>query len=221
MWVSARSSKLVTVVSTSTTRVHDRLVPKTSLKTQPTTISDGSTRRELMLYSINTGFLAALFTFGAVERPKGLGIKDYGSGVKSLGLCPATPNCIATSEELDDITHYVPPLLYNPEDGRGRKNPVTQKEAMAELVSVVSKIQPDKFTPTIVANTDDYLYAEFQSPTFGFIDDVEFWFPSDKPGTVEYRSASRIGESDGDINRKRIRAIRKELEKRGWASAGF
>jgi uncharacterized protein (DUF1499 family) len=38
---------------------------------------------------------------------------------------------------------------------------------------------------------------------------------------VEYRSASRIGESDGNINRKRIRAIRKELEKKGWASVGY
>jgi uncharacterized protein (DUF1499 family) len=46
-----------------------------------------------------------------------------------------------------------------------------------------------------------------------FIDDVEFWF---RPNSrVEYRSASRIGESDGNINRKRIRAIRQELEKKG------
>lgn len=38
---------------------------------------------------------------------------------------------------------------------------------------------------------------------------------------VEYRSASRIGESDGDINRKRIKAIRLELQKKGWQSIGF
>jgi uncharacterized protein (DUF1499 family) len=38
---------------------------------------------------------------------------------------------------------------------------------------------------------------------------------------VEYRSASRIGDRDFDINRKRIRAIRKELEKKGWLSAGY
>ena len=41
------------------------------------------------------------------------------------------------------------------------------------------------------------MYAEYQSPTFGFIDDVEFYFPPGK-STVEYRSASRIGESDGE-----------------------
>ncbi len=30
-----------------------------------------------------------------------------------------------------------------------------------------------------------------------------------------------VGSSDGNINRKRIRAIRQELEKFGWASVGF
>ena len=54
----------------------------------------------------------------------------------------------------------------------------------------------------------------------GFIDDVEFFFPPDKP-QVEYRSASRIGESDGNINRKRIKALRQALEKKGWQSIGF
>jgi hypothetical protein len=39
--------------------------------------------------------------------------------------------------------------------------------------------------------------------------------------TVEYRSASRIGESDGDINRKRIKAIREALQTKGWRSTGF
>lgn len=42
-----------------------------------------------------------------------------------------------------------------------------------------------------------------------------------RPGTCEYRSASRIGESDGDINRKRIKAIRQALQKKGWESVGF
>ncbi len=34
--------------------------------------------------------------------------QDYGGGVKTLALCPSTPNCIATSEEANDPTHYVP-----------------------------------------------------------------------------------------------------------------
>ena len=91
------------------------------------------------------------------------------------------------------------------------------------MIVQVSSIKPDNFTPTIITQNDDYLYAEFQSPTFGFIDDVEFWFPGNKQkdGIVEYRSASRIGESDGDINRKRIKAIRLEMEKKGWKGIGY
>ena len=38
---------------------------------------------------------------------------------------------------------------------------------------------------------------------------------------VEYRSSSRWGNRDFDVNRKRIRALRKELEKEGWVSVGI
>ena len=68
---------------------------------------------------------------------------------------------------------------------------------MAELLAVVENTSPDNFTPTIIDKQNDYVYAEYQSPTFGFIDDVEFYFLPGK-STVEYRSASRIGESDGE-----------------------
>lgn len=37
------------------------------------------------------------------------------------------------------------------------------------------------------------------------MDDVEFWFPPGKGSTVEYRSASRLGNFDFDMNRKRIK----------------
>ena len=49
--------------------------------------------------------------------------------------------------------------------------------------------------------------AHYAAPA-QFVDDVEFWFKPGQGSRVEYRSASRIGESDGDANRKRIRALR-------------
>ena len=170
--------------------------------------------------------LASLLNIGAAPRPSGLGVLDYGGGVQTLGLCPPSPNCISTAEEANDPEHYVPGWTYNPEDGRGRANgtkgkPATQAEAMAELRSVVESLKPDGFEPKVVKQTDDYLYAEYTSPTFGFIDDVEFWFKPGPGSRVEYRSASRIGESDGGANRKRIRAIRQALEKKGWATTGY
>lgn len=53
--------------------------------------------------------------WGAVERPKTLGIQSYGPDVATLGLCPPTPNCISTAEEMNDPGHYVAPWTYNPQ----------------------------------------------------------------------------------------------------------
>lgn len=69
-----------------------------------------SSPREVVLNSVNIAVVAALFNWGTVPRPANLGVQDYGSGIRSLGLCPATPNCLATSEEANDNTHYAPPL---------------------------------------------------------------------------------------------------------------
>ncbi|BDA44207.1 hypothetical protein COCOBI_05-3910 [Coccomyxa sp. Obi] len=177
-----------------------------------------STRRELLLNGLNIGVLGSLFTFGAAPRPTGLGVKDYGD-FKTLGLCPATQNCISTAEVVSDESHYVPPWTYNSEESVRKGVKKTQSQAVEELADVVATLKPDNFEPKIIKKTSDYLYAEYQSPTFGFIDDVEFFFTGNN--RVEYRSASRIGESDGNINRKRIKALRQALEKKGWESVGF
>lgn len=66
--------------------------------------------REIVLRSVNVMVLGALLSIGAAPRPGNLGIIDYGAGVQTLNLCPPSPNCIATSEEGNDRTHYAPPL---------------------------------------------------------------------------------------------------------------
>lgn len=172
---------------------------------------------ELVLNSVNVAVLASLLSIGASPRPSGLGPRDF-NGTKSLALCPPTPNCISTAEEANDPKHYVPQWSYNPPGSGSSKPKKSRQEAMADLEAAVTSLQPDGFTPQIIEKTDDYLYAEYTSPTFGFIDDVEFLVRDEGTSEVEYRSASRIGESDGDANRKRIKALRKFLEPRGWKS---
>lgn len=73
----------------------------------------------------------------------------------------------------------MPPWTYNPEDIRTRKgDAITRQRAMEELgssdlrtscaknslrsspVKAVKTTKPDGFTPTIVKQTDDYLYVE-------------------------------------------------------------
>ncbi|KAI5391680.1 hypothetical protein KIW84_076473 [Lathyrus oleraceus] len=146
------------------------------------------------------------------KKPEYLGVQKSSS---ALALCPATKNCVSTSENVSDLIHYAPPWNYNPE---GRKSPVSREEAMEELIEVIESTRPDKFTPRIVERKEDYVRVEYQSSILGFVDDVEFWFPPGKGSVVEYRSASRLGNFDFDVNRKRIKALRQELEKKGWAS---
>ncbi|KAL2892409.1 Polyphenol oxidase A1 chloroplastic [Bienertia sinuspersici] len=171
-------------------------------------------RREIILRSSELATLGAIFHFSGT-KPSYLGVQK---NPPSLALCPATKNCISTSENSSDLAHYAPPWNYNPEAGRGGKKPVTREEAMQELLDVLKSTKPDKFTPKIMEKKDDYVRVEYESPILGFVDDVEFWFPTGKKSIVEYRSASRLGNFDFDVNRKRIKALRQELEKKGWAS---
>ncbi|KAF3626337.1 F-box/LRR-repeat protein [Capsicum annuum] len=146
------------------------------------------------------------------KKPNYLGVQKNPFG---LALCPATDNCISTSENISDATHYAPPWNYNPEGKRGN---ISREKAMAELLQVVKSTKPDKSSPKIVEKTADYVRVEYESPILGLVDDVEFWFPPGKKTIVQYRAASRLGNYDFDANRKRIKALRMQLEKKGWAS---
>lgn len=105
---------------------------------------------------------------------------------------------------------------------RKGQQPRTLAQAMDQLESVVRTTKPEGYTPTVVRRTDDYLAVEYESPLLGFVDDVEFYLlPPEKGSRVEYRSASRVGDSDFDANRKRIKALREALQPLGWRSVGY
>ncbi|KAG2533707.1 hypothetical protein PVAP13_9NG017200 [Panicum virgatum] len=169
-------------------------------------------RRDFVLRSSELATLAAIFHFSGT-KPTYLGVQK---NPPSLALCPATNNCVSTSEEISDSNHYAPPWNYNPKDGRRGKS-ISKEEAMKELIEVVMKTKPDNFTPRIVEKTDDYVRVEYESPIFGFVDDVEFWFPPGNKPIVQYRSASRSGFIDFNANKKRVK-LRLALEKKGWDS---
>uniref|UniRef100_A0A2N9EDQ0 DUF1499 domain-containing protein n=1 Tax=Fagus sylvatica TaxID=28930 RepID=A0A2N9EDQ0_FAGSY len=177
---------------------------------QPDKPTDQVGRRDIILRSSELAVVGAIFNLGG-KRPDYLGVQK---NPPALALCPATKNCISTSENVSDLAHYTPPWNYNSK----KKKPVTREEAMEELIQVIKSTKPDKFTPRVVEKKDDYVRVEYESPILGLVDDVEFWFPPGKNTIVEYRSASRLGNYDFDYNRKRIKALRLELEKKGWAS---
>lgn len=135
--------------------------------------------------------IAALPGFKALfsgSRPDNIGLKEG-----QLAACPKSPNCVV-SQGTADAEHAIAPLNYSG----------TSTDAMNVLRQVVEAMDGSE----IVEQTDNYLYAEFTSQLMGFVDDVEFYLPPDEAGTIHVRSASRLGQSDLGVNRKRVEAIR-------------
>ncbi|XP_038974405.1 uncharacterized protein LOC103697526 isoform X4 [Phoenix dactylifera] len=112
-------------------------------------------RREVVLRSSEMATLAAIFHFSGT-KPNYLGVQK---SPPSLALCPVTNNCISTSEEKNDLKHYVPPWNYNPQDGRKKKT-TSRDEAMAELLQVVESIKPDNFSAHVVEKKEDYVRVD-------------------------------------------------------------
>jgi uncharacterized protein (DUF1499 family) len=138
----------------------------------------------------------ALLAACAGERPSDLGVHDG-----RLAPCKPTPNCVASqADRATDAGHYIPPLAIRGEP----------EAAWAALIGAV------RATPRvdIVTERPGYLYAEYTSRVFGFVDDVEFQLdPSAK--LVHVRSASRVGRSDFGVNRARIEELRAQLAAAG------
>ena len=59
-----------------------------------------------------------------------------------------------------------------------------------------------------LAQRGDYIAAEFTSATFGFVDDLELRRTDE---AVQVRSASRVGYSDGGVNKARVAELRDKL----------
>ncbi|MEG3439763.1 DUF1499 domain-containing protein [Pannus brasiliensis CCIBt3594] len=122
----------------------------------------------------------------AGSRPDTLGVV---SG--KLHPCPNTPNCV--SSQSADVVHSIEPIPYTGTPG----------EAIEKIAAIVESQPRTK----IIARESNYLYAEFASQWMGFVDDVEFYADPDKKA-IEVRSASRLGESDLNVNRQRVETIR-------------
>jgi len=118
--------------------------------------------------------------------PQNLGITN-----QKLAPCPNKPNCVSTQSSSDKA--IIAPLTYTGE----------VSQAMHKLVETVKNVPRTK----IIRQTDSYLYVEFTSALFRFVDDVEFYI-DESSNTIHFRSASRIGHSDLGANRRRMENIR-------------
>lgn len=136
-----------------------------------------------------------LLLFGMAPVEGGLAVDVQGNVPTRLKPCPRSPNCV--SSLAGDERHAISPIVYSGalEDAR---------QALLDVLKAAPRV-------TLVAGETDYLHAEFRSRVFGFVDDVEFFFPAGQR-VIHVRSASRSGYYDFGINRKRIEGIRRQLE---------
>lgn len=128
---------------------------------------------------------AAIFHFEGTV-PDNLGVNNG-----FLSPCPSSPNCVVSQK--DDESHYIEPITY-------QSDRQTAKSTLLKVLSVVPNT-------TIVKETEDYIRTESRSKIMGFVDDAEFYFPENEK-IIKIRSASRLGESDLGVNRRRLEQIR-------------
>ena len=119
------------------------------------------------------------------SRPSNLGVHDG-----RLAGCPDSPNCVSTQAE--DHDHWIAPLTYQGDES---------------VIETLERIVEQLPRTRVIRKTQDYLYVEFRSASFRFVDDVEFFVEAES-GRVHLRSASRVGHSDMGVNRERIELIR-------------
>lgn len=126
----------------------------------------------------------------ASTRPTNLGVH-----AGQLAPCPNTPNCVSSQSQ--DAVHRIEPFTYD----------FSAQAAMANLKTALQSFRRAK----TILETENYLDAEFTIPVVGFVDDVEFLLDQDAK-VIHVRSASRLGESDLGVNRRRIETLRAKFD---------
>jgi uncharacterized protein (DUF1499 family) len=117
---------------------------------------------------------------------------------QKLPLCLKSPNCVSSQAITLDKQHFIAPFKI-------RGNP---DKAWAEL----KKCFVNQSRLIITHETDDRLHAEATSLLLRFVDDIEAILDKEAR-LIHIRSASRVGYSDFGVNRKRIEALRLQLQK--------
>lgn len=131
--------------------------------------------------------VAGYFFWNNLRMPATTGLVDG-----RLHPCPKSPNCVCCCH--DEPAHYIDPL------------PFSSEATLDQIQAYLSK----HYDAEVVQRTPDYLHVVVTTPTMRFKDDLEFAVDREK-GTIKVRSASRVGYSDGGVNRARIEALRTYL----------
>lgn len=118
------------------------------------------------------------------KRPSRLGVVDG-----RLGDGPRKPNWVCSQTEQKD--HFIEPLS-------AKADTASELARLKALVLAMPRTE-------LIEESDNYLYFEFTTGLMRYVDDVEFYAEAD---VIHMRSASRVGYSDLNANRKRLEAVR-------------
>ncbi|MED5240289.1 MAG: DUF1499 domain-containing protein [Pseudomonadota bacterium] len=110
-----------------------------------------------------------------------------------LAPCPNSPNCVSSLSGSKD--HWVAPLEVS--DTRD-----TSLQRVQSVLDSLPRVDYDVVGPARIN-------ARFKSMVLRFTDDVTFYVREN--GTVEVRSASRVGYWDLGANRRRVESLREKL----------
>jgi len=170
--------------------------------------------KEFDVLNVAALWLVFLTDFTAI-KPTDLGLRPDGS----VRTCPVQfHNCISSSANPLDSDHFAPPFKWS-----RSKSP---QQAYEEVKSVYFNypkrglrwsygwIDRGGWKPQLFGGS--YFYAQAESLAFHYADDVELMMDFDKR-EVQYRSSTRIGQHDWDVERLRYNQFVRMLEaKGGW-----
>ena len=144
----------------------------------------------MLLYGILV-LIALLLVGGFVRGWQSQSSPELGLVGGHLRACPDKPNCVCSETNSDDKVHAIAGFS------------ASDWPALRQAIAAAGG--------RIVQDDGHYLHATFTSRLFRFVDDVEL-HRDDVQGVVQVRSASRVGQSDFGVNRKRVEAIRGRLK---------
>jgi uncharacterized protein (DUF1499 family) len=142
-----------------------------------------------ILFKIAIALAVAVLLFAFPATSLAAGSLGLDNGL--LKACPTASNCVASQNA--DSAHAIDPIEYQTDLD-------TARSTLLKILTVVPRTKTIESTPS-------YIRAESTSRVFDFIDDLEFYFPSNER-VIHLRSAARVGAFDLGMNRRRLEQIR-------------
>lgn len=123
--------------------------------------------------------------------------KSVAQGVKDdqLARCPDSPNCVCSFQSTE--LHGIAPISFE-------GDPVLAFAALKKVMDQMPRT-------SLISEEETYLHFTFTTAIMGYVDDVECLIDQQSQ-QIHIRSASRIGHSDLNANRKRVEEIRSRFQ---------